>query len=156
MIVIGADVHKSTHALAAVDANRGDAEATIGDVQRFATADRLVGYLGLDPRSRQSGAAPAGHGRISKQGSSAARHVLVEAAWAAIKTPGHCGRSTSVSVHAAARRSRSSPSHGSSPSSAGSCSPASRTTPTSVPATSLASYEPSNYKQAPLARRASR
>jgi transposase len=62
--------------------------ATIGDVQRFATADRLVGYLGLDPRSRQSGAAPARHGRISKQGSSAARHVLVEAAWAAIKTPG--------------------------------------------------------------------
>jgi transposase len=62
--------------------------ATIGDVQRFATADRLVGYLGLDPRSRLAGAAPARHGRISKQGSSAARHVLVEAAWAAIKTPG--------------------------------------------------------------------
>ena len=62
--------------------------ATIGDVQRFATGERLVGYLGLDPRSRQSGAAPARHGRISKQGSSAARHVLVEAAWAAIKTPG--------------------------------------------------------------------
>jgi transposase len=62
--------------------------ATIGDVRRFANADRLVGYLGLDPRSRQSGAAPARHGRISKQGSSAARHVLVEAAWAAIKTPG--------------------------------------------------------------------
>ena len=62
--------------------------ATIGDVQRFANADRLVGYLGLDPRSRQSGATPARHGRISKQGSSAARHVLLEAAWAAIKTPG--------------------------------------------------------------------
>lgn len=62
--------------------------ATIGDVQRFATGERLVGYLGLDPRSRQSGVAPARHGRISKQGSSAARHVLVEAAWAAIKTPG--------------------------------------------------------------------
>jgi transposase len=62
--------------------------ATIGDVRRFATADRLIGYLGLDPRSRQSGTAPARHGRISKQGSSAARHVLVEAAWAAIKTPG--------------------------------------------------------------------
>lgn len=62
--------------------------ATIGDIHRFPTAHRLVGYLGLDPRSRQSGAAPAKHGRISKQGSSAARHVLVEAAWAAIKTPG--------------------------------------------------------------------
>lgn len=62
--------------------------ATIGDVRRFPTAHRLVGYLDLDPRSRQSGTAPARHGRISKQGSSAARHVLVEAAWAAIKTPG--------------------------------------------------------------------
>jgi transposase len=61
--------------------------ATIGDVP-LPTAHRLVGYLGLDPRSRQSGTAPARHGRISKQGSSAARHVLVEAAWAAIKTPG--------------------------------------------------------------------
>lgn len=62
--------------------------ATIGDIHRFPTAHRLVGYLGLDPRSRQSGTSPAKHGRISKQGSSAARHVLVEAAWAAIKTPG--------------------------------------------------------------------
>lgn len=62
--------------------------ATIGDVRRFPTTHRLVSYLGLDPRSRQSGTSPARHGRISKQGSSAARHVLVEAAWAAIKTPG--------------------------------------------------------------------
>jgi len=37
---------------------------------------------------RQSGTRAARHGRISKRGSSAARHVLVEAAWAAIKTPG--------------------------------------------------------------------
>jgi transposase len=62
--------------------------AAIGDINRFPSDRRLVGYLGLDARVRQSGIAPARHGRISKQGSSAARHVLVEAAWAAIKTPG--------------------------------------------------------------------
>jgi transposase len=62
--------------------------AAIGDINRFASDRRLVGYLGLDARVRQSGLTPARHGRISKQGSSAARHVLVEAAWAAIKTPG--------------------------------------------------------------------
>lgn len=62
--------------------------AAIGDIRRFPSDRRLVGYLGLDARVRQSGIAPARHGRISKQGSSAARHVLVEAAWAAIKTPG--------------------------------------------------------------------
>jgi transposase len=62
--------------------------AAIGDIHRFPTAKRLVGYLGIDPRVRQSGQAPARQGRISKQGSSACRHVLVEASWSAIKTPG--------------------------------------------------------------------
>src|ERR1039458_4220278 len=62
--------------------------AAIGDVHRFPTAKRLVGYLGIDPRVRQSGQTPTRQGRISKQGSSACRHVLVEAAWSAIKTPG--------------------------------------------------------------------
>jgi transposase len=62
--------------------------AAIGDIHRFPTAKRLVGYLGIDPRVRQSGQSPAREGRISKQGSSSARHVLVEAAWAAIKSPG--------------------------------------------------------------------
>lgn len=62
--------------------------AAIGDIRRFPSDRRLVGYLGLDARVRQSGNTPARHGRISKQGSSAARHVLVEAAWAAVKTPG--------------------------------------------------------------------
>jgi transposase len=62
--------------------------ATIGRIQRFPTPRQLVGYVGLDARVRQSGNSPARHGRISKQGTSAARHVLVQAAWAAIKTPG--------------------------------------------------------------------
>ena len=62
--------------------------AAIGDISRFPSPRHLVGYLGLDPRVHQSGSAPARHGRISKQGSSEARHLLVEAAWAARKTPG--------------------------------------------------------------------
>ena len=62
--------------------------AAIGDIRRFPTPRHLVGYLGLDPRVRQSGSSPARHGAISKQGSSEARHLLVEASWAATKTPG--------------------------------------------------------------------
>jgi transposase len=42
--------------------------AVIGDVSRFASARKLVGYLGLDPRVRQSGASPARTGRILKGG----------------------------------------------------------------------------------------
>ena len=62
--------------------------ATVGDVARFKTPRKLVSYVGLDPRVRQSGEAPARHGRISKQGSAAARHMLCEAAWIAVRTPG--------------------------------------------------------------------
>jgi transposase len=62
--------------------------AAIGDIHRFQSARKLVGYLGLDPKVRQSGSAPARHGRISKQGSATVRHTLVEAAWAAVRSPG--------------------------------------------------------------------
>jgi transposase len=62
--------------------------AAIGDIRRFPSARQLVGYLGLDPKVRQSGSTPARHGRITKQGSAAVRHVLVEAAWVAIRQPG--------------------------------------------------------------------
>ncbi len=62
--------------------------AAIGDLTRFPTARHLVGYLGLDPRVRQSGSEPARHGRISKQGPGETRHVLVEAAWHAARTTG--------------------------------------------------------------------
>jgi transposase len=60
----------------------------IGDVHRFPTPRHLVGYLGLDPRVRQSGAKPAKHGRISKQGPGDVRGLLVEAAWHAARTAG--------------------------------------------------------------------
>jgi transposase len=62
--------------------------ATVGDIRRFETPRKLVSYVGLDPRVRQSGEAPARHGHISKQGSPQARHMLCEAAWIVVRTPG--------------------------------------------------------------------
>jgi transposase len=62
--------------------------AAVGDIGRFPTARQLAGYLGLDPRVRQSGSAPAKGGRISKQGSPQARWALVEAAWSVVRQPG--------------------------------------------------------------------
>jgi transposase len=62
--------------------------AAIGDIGRFSSPQKLVSYFGLNPRVRQSGLGAAHHGRISKIGRSHARAMLVEAAWAAAKTPG--------------------------------------------------------------------
>jgi len=62
--------------------------AAVGDFSRFATPQKLVSYLGLNPRVRQSGSHPASHGRITKQGRAHARGMLVEAAWVATKIPG--------------------------------------------------------------------
>jgi transposase len=62
--------------------------AAVGDANRFLTSRKLVAYLGLDPRVRQSGEAPARTGRISKRGSPSARWALVEAAWTAVLQPG--------------------------------------------------------------------
>jgi len=62
--------------------------AAVGDFHRFSHPERLVSYRGLNPRVKQSGAQPASHGRITKPGRAHARGMLVEAAWAAVKTPG--------------------------------------------------------------------
>jgi transposase len=62
--------------------------AAVGEITRFRSPDKLVCYLGLNPRVRQSGAHPASHGRITKAGPGHARGMLVEAAWAASRTPG--------------------------------------------------------------------
>jgi transposase len=87
--------------------------AAVGDVRRFPSSRQLVGYLGLDPRVRQSGNAPATHGRISKQGSASARHALVEASWSVVRQPGplhafyqriRARRGHQVAVVAAARK----------------------------------------------------
>ncbi len=123
--------------------------AAIGDISRFADSRRLVSYLGLDPRVRQSGNQPARHGRISKQGRAQARGMLVEAAWACAKTPGplrafflriRARRGEQVAAVATA------PSW---PSSAGTCSRAGRTTPTRVPRLSRRSCGRSSSQPAP-------
>jgi len=87
--------------------------AAVGDIQRFKNPRKLVGYLGLDPRVRQSGPGPATHGHISKQGSTRARHALVEACWTTVRQPGPLHafyqrvrgrRGHSVAIVAAARK----------------------------------------------------
>jgi transposase len=62
--------------------------SAVGEFQRFSSPNKLVSYLGLNPRIKQSGGQPASHGRITKQGRARARGMLVEAAWVAVKTPG--------------------------------------------------------------------
>jgi len=87
--------------------------AAVGDIRRFGTARRLVGYLGLDPRVYQSGSEPARGGRISKQGSPAARWALVEGAWSVVGQPGplhafyeriRARRGTKIAIVACARK----------------------------------------------------
>lgn len=62
------------------------------DRQREAIREpqKLVSYVGLNPRVRQSGLGLAQYGRVSKRGRAHARAMLVEAAWAAAKAPGPC------------------------------------------------------------------
>ena len=62
--------------------------AAVGRSDRFAAPEKLVAYLGLNPSVRQSGDGRAHHGRITKRGSSRARHLLVEAAWQTVRSPG--------------------------------------------------------------------
>ncbi len=62
--------------------------AQVGEIDRFEDPRQLAGYLGLHPRVRQSGASQATTGRISKEGSALVRHVLVEAAHTAVRSPG--------------------------------------------------------------------
>ena len=61
--------------------------AAVGDIRRFGDPRKLVSYLGLDPKIRQSGSSPARHGRISKQGAAQVRQMLTEAAFVAVSTP---------------------------------------------------------------------
>jgi transposase len=77
--------------------------AVVGDVHRFPSARKLVGFLGLDPRVRQSGSAAARMGHISKEGPSAARQALCEAAHAALRSPGPL---RAFGLRIAARRGR--------------------------------------------------
>jgi len=62
--------------------------AAVGDFTRFDDPDKLVAYVGLNPKVRQSGNSAPVHGRISKAGRAHVRGVLVEAAWSASRAPG--------------------------------------------------------------------
>ena len=102
--------------------------AAVGDIRRFPERRGLTAYLGLDPRVRQSGAGPAAHGHISKQGSSSARHALVRRAGQRCASPVRSPASISASERGAGTRSRSSPQRASSRACSGACSRAARTT----------------------------
>ena len=87
--------------------------AAIGDIRRFKNPRKLVGYLGLDPKIRQSGPSPGTSGHISKQGSASARWALVEASWSTVRQPGpmrafyqrvRARRGHQIAVVAAARK----------------------------------------------------
>ena len=59
--------------------------AAVGDVTRFESAKKLVGYSGLGTSVHDSGLTHR-TGRITKQGRRELRHVLVEAAWRAVQS----------------------------------------------------------------------
>jgi transposase len=75
--------------------------AEIGDVSRFATADRLCSWAGLTPRHRESDSHVA-RGRITKQGSRLLRWAAVEAVSGAARDP----KIASVKARVGARRGR--------------------------------------------------
>src|SRR3954453_4823463 len=60
--------------------------AAVGDIGRFRTSRQLVGYLGLDPRVRQSGSSAAKSGRAAKRG--AAPGARLAAAASVTRQPG--------------------------------------------------------------------
>jgi transposase len=62
--------------------------AAIGEINRFPSAKHLVGYAGLGASVHQSGETNRG-GRITKEGRSDLRGVLVEAAWVAVEHHPH-------------------------------------------------------------------
>ena len=57
----------------------------LGDLERFPNRKALGSYLGLVPRSWESGEQSDRKGRISKMGPSRVRKVLNQAAWSLIR-----------------------------------------------------------------------
>ena len=77
--------------------------ASIGDIARFPSPDKLSSYFGLTPRVRQSGDHPARHGRSSKQGNADARKMLVEALGRPRRHRDRCGPSSTECRKSAAQ-----------------------------------------------------
>jgi transposase len=61
--------------------------AELGDIERFARAEQLVAYCGLDPTVRESGKW-RGERKISKRGSGEVRRLLYLAALRSIRIKG--------------------------------------------------------------------
>jgi transposase len=107
--------------------------AAVGDIRRFRTTRALVGYLGLDPRVRQSGSSrraadrSPSRARPRRAGRSSSRPGRSRT------SPAPCAPSISGSARGAATASPSSPWRASSRSCFGVCSRAARTTPTRNP-----------------------
>ena len=57
----------------------------LGDLARFANRRQLAAYLGLAPSAHESGTQDDRKGHITRQGSARVRHVLCQAAWAALR-----------------------------------------------------------------------
>jgi transposase len=65
--------------------------AEIGDITRFPSARKLVGYTGLCPRVRQSGDSDR-RGPLSKQGPRYLRWAMLEATMHALRHPAYRDR----------------------------------------------------------------
>ena len=89
--------------------------AEIGEIDRFSSPTKLVGYTGLCPRVIQSGEKDR-RGPLTKQGPKYLRWAMLEATMHALRHPGLRASATSApsagSVASAARRSRRSTSLG--------------------------------------------
>jgi transposase len=57
--------------------------ASVGDIRRFSSPEKLVAYIGLDCRVHQSGTSVKGKGFISKRGNHRLRSILFNAAFVA-------------------------------------------------------------------------
>jgi len=57
--------------------------SAVGDIRRFASAKKLVGYAGLGAKVHASGNTHRG-GRLTKQGRTDLRRAMVDAAWTAV------------------------------------------------------------------------
>lgn len=60
----------------------------IGNLRRFANRRQIAAYLGLIPKSYESGTANDRKGHITRQGPSRVRRVLCQAAWARVRCDG--------------------------------------------------------------------
>ena len=132
---------------------RNQIHADHGDVTRFPSPRQLVGYLGLDPRVRQSGEKAARHGRISRAGQAHARGLLIEAAHTAIRTAGPLRAFHARIAARRGSRSRSARPPASWPCSPGTCCPRTRTTATRRRRSPSASCATSSVRPRTPARR---